>query len=156
MAFIADEILLKSPTMNEGATNICLSDQLQVFIFLHVLDQSTIAKNPLHHRWKGREEDGFISCVIDNLSFLDKEFYDISSLELICITDDSRQAIIKTVSIKNPRKAFRQYSLDAIHFDDNRCMLPAGTQAEILTGCDKVAPGNHLRKSGFLILQDVL
>ena len=55
-----------------------------------MLDQSTITKNPFHHRRKSREEYHFILRVVENLTFFHEEFYFISFPELLCITGDSR------------------------------------------------------------------
>ena len=65
--------------------------------------------------------------MVNNLALVDEEFYFIPFSNPVRIANDSWEAVIKTVSIKDPCKTLGQNGLDSVHLDDKCGMLPTGT-----------------------------
>ena len=93
--------------------------------------------------------------MVNDLALVDEEFYFISFFNPVRIANGGWEAVIKTVSIKDPCKTLGQNSLDSVHLDDKGGMLPTGTQAKVLACDNEVTRRNHFRETGSLIFENM-
>ena len=124
-------------------------------MFPDVRDESAVIQNTEHDVGNRTEMEVCSIRYVDNFAQAEVDLQLISVFYPVGVADKYGQADVDRVTEKDAGEGLGKHSTHTSHLDDDRSMLAARTEAEIVATDHEIAFLDSLREGGIGILEDM-